>query len=619
MATESDISHAHALELFNAKLLDQALAMYEQLFTLDRKDAQAWHMASAIAGMSGDYAAARAYSEQAITLSPQSHGPRLNLANILQASGDIQGALHQFNRALEIKPGDPQTQTDLAGLHARLGEFSMAESLLQSVIQNTPAYANAYNALGNVYRETSRPDAAANCFQQAIRIRPDYVDALCNLGAVLSEQLRFQDADSCYSAALRYQPDNPSILHGYGNLHQSTGNFDKARDCYQQALTQNPADTGLAASLASLYERCGEQESAAALLEPLKESRQLTPDAAITYANLCSKNGNYTAAIQALQDTLETTQSPGKIIDIYFSLGELYDRRGEYDKAFDYFRKANNLDTSSVAVQDYSAFVEVISEFYNSQRWPSLPRSGSKSELPVFIVGMPRTGTSLVEQILASHPQVRPGGERNDIFTIVDSLQTKPGRSRNLQGVLEALTTERLDELSADYLASIESPSEEHMRFTDKTPLHGILLGFINQLLPRSRVIICNRAPLDTCLSIYFHRFNAFQGYARRLDDLGVFYREYYALMEYWINILDINILSIQYEELVKNPDKTIHKLIEFCGLEWDENCLSFYKNKRTVNTPSYNQVRRPIYTSSIERWKNYDKHLKKLRSALNS
>ena len=619
MATESDISHAHALELFNANLLDQALAMYEQLFTLDRKDAQAWHMASAIAGMSGDYAAARAYSEQAITLSPQSHGPRLNLANILQASGDIQGALHQFNRALEIKPGDPQTQTDLAGLHARLGEFSMAESLLQSVIQNTPAYANAYNALGNVYRETSRPDAAANCFQQAIRIRPDYVDALCNLGAVLSEQLRFQDADSCYSAALRYQPDNPSILHGYGNLHQSTGNFDKARDCYQQALTQNPADTGLAASLASLYERCGEQESAAALLEPLKESRQLTPDAAITYANLCSKNGNYTAAIQALQDTLETTQSPGKIIDIYFSLGELYDRRGEYDKAFDYFRKANNLDTSSVAVQDYSAFVEVISEFYNSQRWPSLPRSGSKSELPVFIVGMPRTGTSLVEQILASHPQVRPGGERNDIFTIVDSLQTKPGRSRNLQGVLEALTTERLDELSADYLASIESPSEEHMRFTDKTPLHGILLGFINQLLPRSRVIICNRAPLDTCLSIYFHRFNAFHGYARRMDDLGAFYREYYALMEHWINILDINILPIQYEELVMNPDTTIHKLIEFCGLEWDENCLSFYKNKRTVNTPSYNQVRRPIYTSSIERWKNYDKHLKKLRSALNS
>jgi hypothetical protein len=230
---------------------------------------------------------------------------------------------------------------------------------------------------------------------------------------------------------------------------------------------------------------------------------------------------------------------------------------------------------------------------------------------------MPRTGTSLVEQILASHPQVSPGGERNDIFTIADSLQTIPEQSGNLQGVFEALTTERLNKLSTDYLASIELVSREHMRFTDKTPLHGILLGFINQLLPRSRVIICNRNPLDTCLSIYFHRFNAFHGYAKRLDTLGTFCREYYALMEHWINMLDIEILHIQYEDLVQDPDSNIRKLVEYCGLDWDDNCLLFDQNKRTVNTPSYNQVRRPIYTSSIERWKHYSEHLEPLRTAL--
>ena len=179
------------------------------------------------------------------------------------------------------------------------------------------------------------------------------------------------------------------------------------------------------------------------------------------------------------------------------------------------------------------------------------------------------------------------------------------------------MTTGLLDKLSTDYLSSIESLSKGHLRFTDKTPLHGILLGFINQLLPGSRVIVCNRDPLDTCLSIYFHRFNAFHGYARHLDTLGAFYREYYTLMEHWINILDINILQIQYEELVRNPDDTIRKIIEFCGLDWDDNCLSFHKNKRIVNTPSYNQVRRPIYTSSIERWKHYDQHLEPLRNSL--
>jgi tetratricopeptide (TPR) repeat protein len=617
MTTESELSHAHAMELFNANLLDQALAIYKQLFTLNREDAQAWHMASAIAGMTGDYASAKTYSEQAIILSPQSHGPRLNLANILQLSGDLQGAMYQFKKALELNPGDPQTQTDIAKLHARLGEFKLAESQLQIVIQETPGYADAYNALGNVYRETSRTDAAANCFQQAISLKPDYVDALCNLGAVLVEQLRFKDADSCYSAALRYQPENSSILHGYGNLHQSTGDYDKAKACYQQALILNPADTGLTSSLASLYERCGEQDSASELLEPLIKSRQFTPDAAITYAKLCSKDGNYEAAIRTLKDALEETRSPGKIIDIYFSLGELYDRSGEYDEAFDYFKRANELDTNSVAVQDYSAYVKVISEFYNSQRWPILPRSSNKSELPVFIVGMQRTGTSLVEQILASHPQVSPGGERNDIFTIVDSLQSISEPTSNLPGLLEKLTAEQLDKLSNKHLASIELLSKGHLRFTDKTPLHGILLGFINQLLPGSRVIVCNRNPLDTCLSIYFHRFNAFHGYAKHLDTLGALFREYHALIAHWINILDIDILQVQYEELVRDPDENIRNVIGFCGLDWDDNCLAFHRNKRTVNTPSYNQVRRPIYTSSIERWKHYDKHLGSLRTAL--
>jgi hypothetical protein len=179
------------------------------------------------------------------------------------------------------------------------------------------------------------------------------------------------------------------------------------------------------------------------------------------------------------------------------------------------------------------------------------------------------------------------------------------------------LTAERLDKLSNKHLASIELLSQGQLRFTDKTPLHGILLGFINQLLPGSRVIVCNRTPLDTCLSIYFHRFNAFHGYAKHLDALGTFFREYYALMAHWINILDIDILQVQYEELVHNPDKTIRKIIGFCGLDWDDNCLAFHRNKRTVNTPSYNQVRRPIYTSSIERWKHYDKHLGPLRTAL--
>jgi hypothetical protein len=230
---------------------------------------------------------------------------------------------------------------------------------------------------------------------------------------------------------------------------------------------------------------------------------------------------------------------------------------------------------------------------------------------------MPRTGTSLVEQILASHPQVKPGGERGDIFKIIDSI--KPDQETNAHSIptLKTLSPELLNKLAIQYIASIEAPSKGYIRFTDKAPLHGEILGFINQLLPKCRVVVCNREPLDACLSIYFHRFNTFHGYAKRLDTLGVFFREYQKLIRHWINILDIEIFEIQYEELVKNPEKLIRELVDFCGLEWNERCLTFHENRRTVNTPSYDQVRRPMYTDSIGRWKHYAKHLEPLRAAL--
>lgn len=605
------------MELFNNGQLVAALDVYRQLFSINSEDAQAWHMAGAIAAMCGDYAAARTYSEQAIRLRPRAHAPYINLANILLATGDDQGALQNFSRALEISPGDPQAMTGIANLHARHGNFAQAESLLRDVIRSVPGYVSAYNELGNVYRELARLDDAANCFRQAISIDPRYIDAICNLGAILIEQLRFTEAEQCYRMALQIQPDNPLILHGYGNLHQSLGKFDRARDCYAQALALDPSRNDTRTSLASLHERCGERDAAFELIDPLIRSGNYTPDTAVIYARLCRKEPESGLAIRALESSLESTSSPGKVIDICFSLGELYDQAGRYDEAFACFRRANDMDTRPMASVNYSDSVKAITGLYNSGTWPSFPRSNNRSELPVFIVGMPRTGTSLVEQILASHPQVCAGGERNDIFTITDSLMSSASADTSFADALAALTTEQLDALSAEYLSGIGLLAGDRTRFTDKTPLHGILLGFINQLLPRSRVIICNRDGLDTCLSIYFHRFNAYHGYATQLEKLGSFYREYYRLIAHWVGLLDLEMLEVQYEKLVVDPEQSIHRIIEFCGLDWDDRCLSFHRNSRIVNTPSYNQVRRPMYTDSIGRWKKYANHLEPLMKAL--
>jgi hypothetical protein len=246
-----------------------------------------------------------------------------------------------------------------------------------------------------------------------------------------------------------------------------------------------------------------------------------------------------------------------------------------------------------------------------------LPRASNTSALPVFIVGMPRSGTSLVEQILASHAAVQPGGERGDIINIVESLKSHPGLSGTYPELLDTITPDLIDELSDDYLNMIGTLADGRVRFIDKTPFHGIHLGFINMLLPGSRIIICNRNPVDTCLSIYFHRFNDAHKYAASLTQLGTFYRHYARLVEHWIHVLDIDVLQVQYEELVSDSERIMRGIVDFCHLDWQPECLSFYNSRRIVNTPSYDQVRQPIYSSSVNRWENYAHYLEPLLLSL--
>jgi tetratricopeptide (TPR) repeat protein len=609
--------HRRALELFNAGRLDESLEAYKKLCRHDDGDAQAWHMTGAIAGMRGEYRLAGTCYEKVIALHPNNPAPYINLANVLAATGRVPDAVQQLEHALRLKPGDAQALTNLANLHVQQGQPQRAMEYLQEAIRANSAYPEAYNSLGNIHRLLSQHETAVACFRKALAIKPDHIDALCNLGAALSDTLCFSDAQACYKRALEYAPGHPGALRNLGDLYQSSGDFDKARDCYQRVLQQAPNDIHTRVSLAKLHERCGDNDRALALLEPLIQSRVLDADAVITYATLCRKQGRTEEALQILSQALEQPANQAKRVDLHFALGELHDRAGQYELAFEQFRTANDMDDATQTAQNRTADFEPLARFYSKARIGELPRSSILSELPVFIVGMPRTGTSLVEQILASHPLVSAGGERGDIFAVADTLRTDADRDRQIPAALETLSQDRLKELATTYLEQIKALSHGCTRFTDKTPLHGIQAGFISQLLPASRLIICHRNPLDACLSIYFHRFNAFHGYARRLDELGAFYREYYRLMAHWSDTLDLKILNVRYEDLVSAPETQIRAIVDFCGLDWDDNCLSFHENRRTVNTPSYDQVRKPIYTDAIARWSNYDRHLAPLRCAL--
>jgi len=574
-------------------------------------------MAGAILGMLGEYDAAQPYCEKVVRLNPHAHGPYLNLANIHMVAERYDEARQNLEQALERQPGDSQILSMLGVLYIKTRQIDSAIKTLQQAINVFPGNYEACNNLGVAYREKGDLDTAEKCFRKALTLQPAFIDAHCNLAGIFSDRLMFDEAESCYTKALQADPDNRAALCGLGKLFQSKGEFEKAGNTYQRALALAPGDVELLSSIATLHERCGNHLSALQTLEPMVNSGHASVDAMLTYSTLCRKQARHNDATPLLEQLLESPQSRNDQINILFALGDLYDELHEYDKAFEHFRQANELDSTNAPESGDTVHLDIMQDFFSKTRLPHLPQAHNDSQLPVFIVGMPRSGTSLVEQILATHPDITPGDERDDIGNIVETLGSRLNTSGTYPEILLETSPGQLDGIAADYLALISSLAGNSLRFTDKTPLHGLHLGLINLLLPASRVIVCNRNPLDTCLSVYFHRFNSFHNYAKNLGTLGRFYRDYHRLIEHWKSILDIQIMEVQYEQLVNDSEQTIRNIIDFCGLEWAPECLDFHNNKRTMNTPSYNQVRKPMYSSSIGRWENYEQHIQPLIDTL--
>ncbi len=265
----------------------------------------------------------------------------------------------------------------------------------------------------------------------------------------------------------------------------------------------------------------------------------------------------------------------------------------------------------------HGAYVDRLIAAFNRPALDSAPQPSRLARTPVFIVGMPRSGTSLVEQILASHPQVYAAGERETLARIAAGLGARTGGGRGYPACIGALTTEILDAAAADYFRPLPEPAGNFARVTDKMPHNFLHLGLVELLFPGARVIHVKRDPLDTCLSCFFQEFSTAHAYTRNLADLGAHYRDYARLMQHWRSVLRVPVLALQYEELVAEPERVMRALVDFCGLPWDPACAEFHQSGRVVATLSASQVREPLNARSIGRWRRYTAHLGPLRAAL--
>jgi len=422
-------------------------------------------------------------------------------------------------------------------------------------------------------------DAAAKLLRRALKSDPDNFAGWANLGAVEAEREAPDAAAEAFRRALALQPTSVPVLSNLAALANQTGARDDALALYRQTLDIAPGDAELWHDLARIKRfEAGDPDIVA--LESLAADPSLDDDAAMFAA---------------------------------FALGKAYEDIGDYDRAFACTARANDLKwrRHSFDLDAEARFAERIAAAFPQSFFTERLGAGSASDLPVFVLGMPRSGTTLVEQILASHSEVFGGGEREDLKAAVAAAV------RPFPDAVQGLPSDALRALGDDYAARLGRLAPGARRITDKMPRNFYFLGLIGAALPNARIVHCRRSPLDTCLSCFQLHFPYGQEFTYDLATLGGYYRIYRRLMDHWRKVLPGRILDVDYESVVADPETEARRIIAHAGLAWEDGCLDFHRSKRQVATASAAQVREPVHGRSVARWRRYERQLQPLREAL--
>lgn len=573
----------HAFACVQANRVGEALGLYQKICEVDPQDAESWFMMGTLYGRLGRIADAEAALRKVVDLQPNFALGHLNLGQALELLGKFAEAEECYRRSVALK-------ADLADGHDALGRLSQLRGDLhaavahhQRAIQLNPLRAGAYLSLGRALHQLGNLDEAAAGIEQALKLDPE-------------------QAESYYDLA--------GVRIGQGRYHEALRNI-------RQALQRRPDYIAAKAVEAYILEHLRDYQGALDILTPLLDRYRDHPEVALVYARLCHFTRDYDGAIARLESLLtEDGLAAERRAQILFRLGELYDKRGEFAQAFARFQAGNRLKPVKFDAREWEGRITTVMNTFSHEAMLRAPRAGNCSERPIFIVGMPRSGTTLVEQILSMYPEVAAAGELPDIGRLAVEFQAALDHTVPSNDITQ-LSREQCDALAQPYLDMLERRFPQSKRVTDKLPQNFLHLGIIALLFPMARVIHCVRDPLDTCLSCYFQEFTGEHPYAYDLADLGAYYRQYQRLMIHWDEILDMPIFELRYEDLVRDPDKLGQAMVEFCGLKWDKRSLEFYKGGHLAATASFQQVRQPIHAGAVGRWRHYADYLEPLQRAL--
>ncbi len=598
--------------------LEEATQCFRTLLASQPDSVQALNNLGNAERISGNLGAARESLMRAIQLNPKFYQAHHNLALTELAAGDIPAAVDSCQKALALQPGDPAMLHTLADCHQSLGHLQEAEACLRKSIASGASNPGVFNSLGLLLRQTDRSKEAVDIFKHAVNLDPVNTTYLNNLGIVCKESNDLDQAEAVFLKALEIDPQQIDAKSNLGCVQFDLRKTTQALITLEEAQRMSPLSASILLNLGVVQEAAGDIEQAE---ESFRAALALDNNLSAAHRQLSSlvRHQGLDDDIRAMEGLISVKELDDKAIaDLGFGLGKAYKDIGDYERSFEFYQLANHKIRSSFEydIEAEKRYYEQIKKHFN-ENLSDLPINRNSYDLtPVFVVGMPRSGTSLVEQILASHPDVFGAGE---LFALKNlSFRLHNPELKNDVDYFVHLKDFDPTEMGREYIKGVRGLSNDEAFVVDKFPHNFLHLGLIRLILPDAKIIHISRNPMDNCLSIFTNYFRGFHPYAYDLQELGEHYRRYQEMMDHWRSVLPAESWhEIRYEELVSDQESQTRGLLDYCGLSWRDECMDFHKTKRRVGTASNAQVRRPMYKDSLELWRRYEKQLQPLHDAI--
>ncbi len=596
-----------------------ALATLGKLLELYPEHARAYQERGHLHSKRAQSATALKAYEQAVKLNPALLVSWQRLSALYREMGEDKHSARCQGYAESLQELAPELLSVTSMIYQ--GEFYQAEQLCRAFLQKNRQHVVAMRLLAKIATELEILDEADFLLESCLEFSPDFHAARYDYSQVLYKRQRYQKSMQQLDLLLTQQPAHPGFRLAWANAAVPMGEFDRAIAYYDQLIAENPDNFNFHVLKGHALKSLGERQSA---VESYKDAARLKPDHGDAWWSLANvKTYRFAADEIAAMQRAEADEATGNTdqCQLCFALGKSFEDSSDYEPAFNYYARGNDLKLkesgyrAELTEAEFDQQMALCTKEFFSEKLAC----GASSNEPIFIVGLPRSGSTLLEQILASHPMVDGTIELPNILSLVQKLggRHKINEASRYPAILESMDQNKFEHFAEEYLNSTRVYRQGADFFTDKMPNNFRHIGLLQLIFPHAKIIDARRHPLACCFSNFKQLFGQGQFFSYGLREIGLYYRGYVKLMDHWETVLPGKILRVQYEDIIVDLESQVRRLLDFLGLPFDQSCIEFHKNRRAVHTPSAEQVRQPLYTSGLEQWKNFEPYLGPLKDSL--